>query len=389
MAINVVVIGGGYAGVLAASRLAGRAANASVTLVNASDAFVERIRLHQKVAGGGPTNVALRSLLATGVRLEVGTVTSLALDERRVMLRSGQELAFDRLVLAVGSGARDSSVPGLAVGVESDALRARAKVAEAAARHGRVIVVGGGLTGIETASEVAEVHPSLSVELVTRESLGGGFSVRGQSAIRAGLEALRVKVHEGQRVASFDVDGVTLAGGARLTSDVTLWAGGLAVPSLARESGLAVDARGRVVVDVALRSISHPEVYAVGDAANLEDRIGVPVRMACATAMPMGAHAADNLARELRGEAPGAFALGYAGQAVSLGRARGVAQPVRFDDTPVSFVLRGRLGAFLKEAVCRYTLASLRAVARSPGRYHWPRRPLPFLAPLVVQKALP
>src|SRR5690606_36241203 len=108
---EVVVIGGGYAGVLAASRLT-RRGDVTVTLINPRPRFVERIRLHQLVGGSDDAVVEYRDVLAERVRLVVDTVTRIDVAERSVALASGDTLAYDYLVYAVGSHSADPIVPG-------------------------------------------------------------------------------------------------------------------------------------------------------------------------------------------------------------------------------------------------------------------------------------
>jgi NADH dehydrogenase FAD-containing subunit len=94
--------------------------------------------------------------------------------------------------------------------------------------------------------------------------------------------------------------------------------------------------------------------------------------MACATAMPMGAQAADNLAAAVMNRTPTAFGFAYAIQCISLGRHRGLVQIVNGDDSPQEKIISGRAAALVKEAICQYTTWSLRAEARFPGLYRWP-----------------
>ncbi|MEU0911066.1 FAD-dependent oxidoreductase [Streptomyces althioticus] len=156
---EVVVLGGGYGGVKAANRLA-RRAGVSVTLVNPRPDFVERIRLHQLVTGSDDAVEDFGEVLGGNVRLVVDTATLIAPAERRVHLAGGSTLAYDHLVYAVGSGASAPGVPGAAefahaVADLDGARRLRSALADTPATA-PVIVVGAGLTGVETAAELAE-----------------------------------------------------------------------------------------------------------------------------------------------------------------------------------------------------------------------------------------
>ncbi len=110
---HVVVIGGGYAGVMAANRLRLRD-DVTVTLINPRPDFVRRVRLHQLVGGSDDAVVAYRDVLAEGVRPVVGTVTRIDAAGRSVTPAAGGTLDYDYLVYAVGSGSAEPSVPGAA-----------------------------------------------------------------------------------------------------------------------------------------------------------------------------------------------------------------------------------------------------------------------------------
>ncbi|GAA3310646.1 hypothetical protein GCM10020295_78280 [Streptomyces cinereospinus] len=110
---DVVVIGGGYAGVMAANRLTQRA-DVTVTLVNPRPDFVHRVRLHQLVGGSDDAVGAYQDVLADGVRLVVDTVTRIDAAGRHVTLAAAGTLDYDYLVYAVGSGSAEPSVPGAA-----------------------------------------------------------------------------------------------------------------------------------------------------------------------------------------------------------------------------------------------------------------------------------
>jgi NADPH-dependent 2,4-dienoyl-CoA reductase/sulfur reductase-like enzyme len=104
---RVVVVGGGYAGTLAANRLHKRD-DVDVTLLNPRPMFVDRIRLHQFVAGSGEATADYSSLLAEGIDLVVDSATRIDTAARTVRLASGRDLDYDYLIYAVGSTAATS-----------------------------------------------------------------------------------------------------------------------------------------------------------------------------------------------------------------------------------------------------------------------------------------
>lgn len=386
MARRTLIVGGGYAGLVCALRLARKARGAArVDVVSARPWFVERIRLHEDAAGRGPARRSIDAMLrGSGAELSVGIVRGIDLVNRRATVERANgevEEAFDDLVLATGSVARAHAVPGFehawSCATEEDALGLRARLA--ARPCGRVVIVGGGLTGVELASELAEARGDLRITLVSNDEVAPMLGDEGRQHVRRALARRGVTLRERERVVAVERGAVILASGSALETDATVWCGGFEATPLAASAGLGTDAHGRAFVDARLRSATHPFVRVVGDAAHVAITSGEgvtrPARMACATALPQGAFAADDLARELTGraETPApAFAFAYAAQCVSLGRRDGVIHHVDAVDTPMRRWVGGRTGAWLKELVCRYTVASLSLERRGIG-YHWPQ----------------
>lgn len=111
-----------------------------------------------------------------------------------------------------------------------------------------------------------------------------------------------------------------------------------------------MDGRGLILVDATLRSTSHPEIHAIGDAAAVRQAWG-QVHGTCQSGLPVAAYTADALARRLRGKAVKPFRFGYFHQPVSLGRSDAVIQFTYADDTPRRWFLRGRPAVAYKEMI--------------------------------------
>ncbi|MDR7382288.1 NAD(P)/FAD-dependent oxidoreductase [Promicromonospora iranensis] len=373
---RIVVLGAGYAGASVAGRLARRlhADDVDVTVVNTEPDFVERVRMHQVAAGQELRHRPLRDILAgTGATLRVARVTAVDVERRTVSLAAaggaGQaegaaaraddtdELAYDTLVYALGSSAAAHGVPGVGehahdVASRPGALRLRDRLAELTP-GGRVVVVGGGLTGIEAASEIAEARGDLEVALAVRGELGDWLSTAAQRHLRATFDRLGVTVHEHADVERVGAAEVLTGGGATVPADVTVWAAGFAVHPIATATSLQVSARGQIVVDGTMRSVSHPDVYAVGDAALADGPLGTPLRMSCASGIPMAWQAADSIAARLTGGKLPSTPLRYVHQCISLGRQDAVIQLVTADDRARPAAPGGRLAAGYKELVCQ------------------------------------
>ncbi|MEW2297223.1 FAD-dependent oxidoreductase [Streptomyces sp. NPDC006743] len=375
---RIIVLGAGYTGAVAAGRLARRLhrEDAAITLVNAEPDFVERVRLHQLAAGGHLAPRLFSEMFAgTGVVLKHAQVTGIDADRRTVTVRTAagtdggrrtdpsigtdgtEELEYDTLVYALGSGWDTQGVPGAAehaheIASRPGALRLRERLARLDA-GAHVLVVGGGLTGLEAATEIAESRPDLDVALAVRGDLGDRLSPKGRRHLRKVLGRLGVTVHEHTAVTGVGADHVSTADGTRLPADVTVWTTGFAVHPIARATTLEVTGTGRIVVDRTMRSLSHPDVYAIGDAAMAAGPGGKPLRMSCASGIPTAWQAADALAARLTGQKIPAVPLRYFNQCVSLGRRDGLIQYVTADDRAVRAALTGRFAALYKEVVCK------------------------------------
>ncbi|MFB8043202.1 NAD(P)/FAD-dependent oxidoreductase [Streptomyces hydrogenans] len=360
---RIVVLGAGYTGAVAAGRLAKRLHrdDVTLTLVNPEADFVERVRLHQVAAGQDLAPRPFAQVFAgTGVELKLARVAAVDVERKAVTVEGAagrEELAYDSLVYALGSGWNHGGVPGVAehaheVSSRPGALRLRERLA--ALEAGRpVVVVGGGLTGLEAATEIAEARPDLDVALVARGAFGDWLSEKGRGHLWKVARRLGVTVHEHAAVAAVGADRVTTVAGDDIPADVTVWTTGFAVHPLAEATGLELAADGRIAVDATMRSVSHPDVYAVGDAAMALGPGDKPLRMSCASGVPMAWQAADALAARLTGAEVPRVGIRYAQQCVSLGRGEALIQFVTADDRAKEKALTGRFAARYKEFICK------------------------------------
>lgn len=382
--MRVVILGGGYAGVMCALRLARRTrGQVAITLVSANPWFVDRVRLHQAAASSEPVRHELAAMVAgTGISLKIGYVTRI--DPRGELLIGSERVPFEQLVVALGSRVDADGVPGIrehAFTLDDASTGALAeRLPSIAARGGRLVVIGAGLTGIESASELAEAHPGLQVTLLSAGELGSGYSEAGRRHLHAAMDRLGVTLEQG-RVRRIQAGSVELEGHS-LPFDACLWVGGFRVPEVVRQSGLPVNAKGQVLVDSYLRALDHENIYVIGDAATLVEPPSAMV-MGCKTALPMGTHVAESLTQLSSGESPAPFDYRDAAVCISLGRRDGLVQPLRKDGSPTAWVFTGRVGAWIKEAICRFVIRTLRAERSGLSFFFWfktGRKPSPGAA---------
>jgi NADH:ubiquinone reductase (H+-translocating) len=367
--LQVVVLGGGYAGLTAAARLGEASPDADITLIDAKTDFVERIRLHEVAAGSTPRCLPYAPFLAArNVRFVQARVTALFPDRHAVeIVESGgtpYEFGYDYLIYAPGSEINRAVVPGgerHAVALDSvESAQSVARTLASLPDGGRVLVAGGGLTAIEAAAEFAERIPRISVTLAAGNLFAshpgpGGLSPAGFGHVESVFRRLNITIQR-TRVTAIQSDHAQLASGGVVPFDLCLWCAGFIASPIAAAAGVATDAQGAIRTDALLRSLSHPNIFAAGDGADARSDIAGKCRMSCATGRPMGSAAAQSILALLADEEPPPFQFGYAFRCISLGRTDGLIQFVNQDDSPRPDIWTGARAARWKEYICRRTL---------------------------------
>jgi NADH:ubiquinone reductase (H+-translocating) len=372
---HVVVVGGGFGGLQAVSKL--RRAPVEVTLVDRRNFHLFQPLTYQVATGAlSPGEIAypLRAIFKRhrNVHVVLAEVADFDLAAREVHLRSvgdvptPERLGYDTLIVAGGSHysyfgheewrAHAAEVKSLesALAVRSRLLAAfEAAEAEpnADARDAWLtfVVVGAGPTGVEMAGQIAElardtlrrdfrtIDPArariLLVEAADRvlTSFPPSLSTKAERS----LQRLGVTVVLGRTVIGIDDDGVTLAGengGAeRVPSRAVVWAAGVMASGLAGRlaelTGAERDRAGRVTVESDLTLPGHPEVFAIGDMVRVRDVSGEAVVLPgiAPVAMQQGRYAAGLIRARLRGRPYGAFRYRDKGNLATIGRATAVA----------------------------------------------------------------
>ncbi|MFI7529777.1 NAD(P)/FAD-dependent oxidoreductase [Nocardia salmonicida] len=358
---RIVVLGAGYAGAFSAGLLARRlhADDFAITVVNADPDFAERLRNHQLAAGQDLPRRPLADVFAgTSIRLRVARVTALDVEHRTVTLTDSEgidKLEYDTLLYSLGSTADIHSTAGVAehafhVASRPAALRLRARLDELGAKA-KVVVVGGNLTAIETATEIAESHPELAVGLVTRGELGGWLGGKARAHLLIAFDRLGITVEQNTTIVRVEAAGAVAADGTVFDADATVWAAGFAVEPIAVASALMVEPNGQITVDRQMRSVSHPDVYVAGDSAFVIGDNGLPLPMSCASAGFTSMQAAATIVGDLTGRKISTTSLSYVGNHISLGREDAIFQVVDGDARSKSWALRGRTAARLKAAI--------------------------------------
>ena len=328
---QILVLGGGFAGLWSAVGAARKLDElgygrdvAEVTLVNRDEYHSIRVRNYE--ADLSAVRLPLADVLEPiDVERVIGSVVSLDLQGRRVEVESDagqQTLGYDRLVFALGSQLVRPPLPGLAEyafdvdtygGAERLAthLQSLTTMRDSPGRW-TVLIIGAGLTGIETAAEMPGRLRSLQAQagidkpprviLADRDPLVG--SDMGNSArpvIEEALSSLGVELRMAVDVASVGEHGVTLVTGERIDAATVIWCAGMRANPLAAAFPVEHDRFGRVAVDEFLRVVGLPEVFAAGDVAAARIEGQHSSVMSCQHGRPMGRFAGHNVVCDLFG----------------------------------------------------------------------------------------
>ena len=350
MTEKVLIIGAGFGGLTCATKLAKRG-NVQVTVVDRHPYQLFAPLLYQVATGGLPEDDIAYPVRAAipGVDFVRGDVVKVSLDAKNIRLEDGRILYFDQLVFAVGSEGTTFGVPGVAEHAlqmknirEARAIKNQllqtyedvetgAKPKEAL----RVVVVGGGPTGVEVAGAVSELQRSMHREFpniageasVTLVEAGPRlllpFHEKSSAHAKAELEQLGAKVKLDSAVDRMYPTDVHLKSGEVLPAGTIIWAAGVAAPKQWSVLG-DTDRSNRLKVSDTLQLTE--SVWVIGDMAHVVDKSGNPLPMVASVAMQQGRYVAASIEKLLLGEKIEPFTYKDKGQMATIGRRRAVVE---------------------------------------------------------------
>jgi NADH dehydrogenase len=355
---HVVIIGGGFGGLIAAQSLA--TAPVRVTLVDRTNHHTFQPLLYQvAMAGLAPSEIAqpIRAIVRSqpNVTVLMAEATGVDLGGRTVHLTDGEVLSWDFIVIATGVetsyfGHDDwcAAAPGLKSLGDAIDIRERVLVSfELAEREASLerrqtlltfVVIGGGPTGVELAGALAElakfvldrdfrrIDPSSAAVhlLEAGPRLLPSFPTDLSESAVAQLHELGVVVRTGALVTAID-PGCVMLGGERIDCSMVLWAAGVRATPLTKTLGVALDKMGRVVVEKDLSVPGHPRAFVIGDAARLDGKDGQPLPGVSPVAMQQARSVGKSIRRLLVGKDALAFEYFDKGSMATIGRRRAVA----------------------------------------------------------------
>lgn len=354
--ITIVIAGAGYGG-LSAARVFGRSGTPTrVIVIDQNPYHLLQYQLHEAAVGkieAKALAIPLRSLLPRRVEFKQAGIRRFDFEKQVVQTDRG-DVAYDRLIIALGGQPATFNIPGLhehALTLKSlkDANRINghiewvlanaAKMADAQARSAALTfaIGGAGITGVETAAEMAErlgdrareygIEPG-EVRILLLEAASTvlpGFDSETIAEATDTLKQAGVAVRTNAAVARLEAGRAILKNGQVIRADTFIWAGGVRANQLVLESGLKIEGRGAAAVDYFLRSVDQPNVAIVGDNALVRDPRHGGTAIPCAQlAVKEGAYAAHDLIAELKGDVRHRYVPRLQGLLISLGGRRGV-----------------------------------------------------------------
>jgi NADH:quinone reductase (non-electrogenic) len=377
---DVVILGAGYAGLMAALGLGGRNRVGRVALVSERGYFIERIRLQEEIRGPVARRLPPLKDLLVGTKIEfvVGHVERVDPEEHTVHIeRDGQpmRMSYRKCIYALGSYTDTESLPGagefayrldLPGGCRGPS-GLRERLAGGSMRAQQVVVVGGGNTATEVAGEVKAGWRDAHVTVISRARVGDYRKGRRVEALaRDALQKLGITIVDNDAVTAIRAGSVLTASGTSYPADICVVASGMRSPSHAKKAGIACDAHGRPLVDACLSSMSHPDILAVGDAALPLAPTGARYRMSAFAAIISGAYVAKRLTDEARGRAARPFSYAAYGQGIAIGNG-GLGFLTFPNDGDGFLIMRGPLALTIRNLFVTALVVFLKLKRRIPG----------------------
>jgi NADH dehydrogenase len=380
MTDNVVVLGSGYAGAGAIKSLESELnGEADITWVSEVDHHLVLHETHRCIKDPSiqeKVRIPVEEIKRPSTRFVQGHVEDIDTDERVVSLADDSTINYDYLVVGIGSRTAFFGIEGLrkyahtlkslddALGIHDDVREAAREATQS--DPAQVVIGGAGLSGIQTAGEVAEFREDnrapIDIHLVEGlDNVLPNSDPELQGALRSRLEARDVQIHTGEFIGEVDEDTVYVGEDQDLDYDVLVWTGGITGQDVMSEVDLEKDERShRVNAETNFRT-NDDRVFAIGDAALVDQPDGEPAPPTAQAAWQAAEVIGENVARAMRDQPLRSWKFKDKGTAISIGE-DAVAHDVMF--FPIE-TFGGFLAQTLKKGIAARWIADVASVSRA------------------------
>jgi len=379
MTDDVVVLGSGYAGAGAIKSLESEVGNdADITWISDVDYHLVLHESHRCIRDPSiqdKISIPIEDIKSPSTRFVQSEVVDIHTDERTVELADDSEVDYDYLLVAIGSQTAFFGIEGLEEYAHTlkgldDALSIHEDVKEAAREASQsdpaqVVVGGAGLSGIQSAGEIAEFRDDhrapIDIHLVEGlDEIFPGNDPEVQGALRKRLEALDVNIMTGEFIGEVDEETVYIGDETELDYDVLLWTGGITGQDAVGDVDLEQDERNHRINTGMNFQTEDERVFAIGDCALIDQPGENPAPPTAEAAWEAADHVGKNMARAMRGQPLDDWTFKSKGTAISVGE-DAVAHDVMF--MPME-TFGGFLARNLKKAIAARWISSI----TGPGR---------------------
>jgi len=351
---RIVILGAGYGGLYTALKLESLLKDrqdCEILLIDKNDYHQLKTELHEVAAGrktSEAVTIPLRILLENKrIDLLCAEVTQIDFAQKNVMTTRGK-IDYDRLVIALGSETEFFGIPGLRTHAfmltslkDAQHIQSHIQKMFMLAKNERdenvrqtaltFIIGGGGFTGTELATELADYIHKIAKEtnmdeeetslivVEAADTILPGFDVKLVNRAVHALESKSIRLMLKTPIVAFDGNTIHLKNNRKIQTNTLIWTGGVQCNALLVKSGLKCGPRGRIIVNPFLESVDYEGVYVVGDASLTLDPSGRPLAPTAQLALQQAEIAAFNIYAELRGKPRDIFIPKIVGQFVSLG----------------------------------------------------------------------
>lgn len=343
---HIVILGGGYGGLTVALQLLERDIpdDTVITLVDRMP-YQGLKTEYYALATGTVSDIDIRMPFPIDPRLLIkyGEVNGIDLERRMVQFLSGDPLPYEQLIIALGCMDNYHGIPGAEAYSNSvqtfSGTRMTYQKINDVKPYGQVTIVGGGLSGVELASELRESRTDLNIRILDRgSSILSAFPSKLQAYVMAWFEEHDIEMSSNVVVSRVE-QGVVFNGAQPIVTNAIVWTAGIQPSSVVQRLDLPKDPQGRIRINELHQIPGHPEVYVVGDCASL------PFSPSAQAAEAQGKQVAEVLHSLWKGETPRLHKIKLKGVLGSLGKKSGFG--VRGDRT----VMLGRVPRMLKSGV--------------------------------------